>query len=123
MGFPEKLYILRTRNNLSQKELAEKIGVAQASVNYWEKGQRTPSIEAAVKLADFFDITVESLLREDNMIKKQNPLDMATGTYYNKEDQVGDIHFTTEDYSLEELDQIWDFANFIKTQRKKDSHS
>lgn len=30
--------------------------------NYWEKGERIPSIEAAAKIADFFNITIESLL-------------------------------------------------------------
>lgn len=117
MAFPEKLKLLRTRNNLTQQEFAQKIGASQSSVNYWEKGQRIPSIEAAAKIANFFDITIESLLDSDDKLIKQNPIDMLTGTYYNSSDNVADIHFSTDEYSIEELNQIWQFAHFIKSQR------
>ncbi len=61
MTFSEKLYELRTKHELSQKQLAKKIGVAQASINYWEKGERTPSIDAAKNISDFFGITLNEL--------------------------------------------------------------
>ena len=51
-----------TQKNFAKKK--KKNGVSQSSVNYWEKGQRIPSIEAAAKIADFFDITIESLLAQ-----------------------------------------------------------
>ncbi|MFR5674211.1 MAG: helix-turn-helix transcriptional regulator [Agathobacter rectalis] len=60
--FQTKLAKLRQDCNLSQKQLAEQIGVSQASINYWEKGQRTPSIDAAQKLANFFKIPISELL-------------------------------------------------------------
>lgn len=62
MGFSEELYKLRKEAGLSQKELAEKIGVAQASINYWEKKQRTPSISMLTLVADYFNVSLESLL-------------------------------------------------------------
>lgn len=64
MEFGEILYTLRKKNNLSQKELAEKLDVAQASINYWEKGERTPSISAAIKIANFFGISIGDFFRE-----------------------------------------------------------
>lgn len=117
MDFPEKLKYLRTGLKLTQKDFAEKIGVSQSSINYWEKGQRIPSIEAATKIADFFSITIESLLDSEDRIIKKNPLNMMTGTFYSYTDNVADIHFTTDEYSIEELNQIWQFAHFIKNQR------
>ncbi|MGI6010170.1 MAG: helix-turn-helix domain-containing protein [Ruminococcus sp.] len=62
MNFPEKLRELRQANGLSQKKLAEKLGVAQSSINYWEKGQRVPSSDAIQKIADFFKLTTDELL-------------------------------------------------------------
>lgn len=118
LAFPEKLKLLRTKLNLTQKEFADKLGVSQSSVNYWEKGQRIPSIEAAAKIADYFDITIESLLDSDDKPVKQNPFNMLTGTYFNRNDGVADIHFSTDDYTINELNQIWQFAHFIKNQRK-----
>lgn len=70
MNFSEKLYELRLKSGLTQKELSEQIGVSQASINYWEKGQRTPSIDAAKKIADFFSINISELV--DTMIEPTN---------------------------------------------------
>ena len=61
MGWHEKIRELRLNNNISQKKLADAIGVAQSSINYWEKGQRTPSVDAAQRLADYFNITLDEL--------------------------------------------------------------
>ena len=108
---------LRKELGLSQKDFAEKIGVSQSSINYWEKGQRIPSIEAAAKIADFFNITIESLLDSEDRFINQNPLNMITGTFYDYTDNIADFHFTTDEYSIDELNQIWQFAHFIKSQR------
>lgn len=62
MEFPEMLYQLRKKHQWSQAELAKKIGVAQSSINYWEKGERTPSIDACKKLADALNVSVIDLL-------------------------------------------------------------
>lgn len=62
MGFAEELYRLRKEAGLSQKELAKEIGVAQASINYWEKNQRTPSISMVTLIADYFHVSIENLL-------------------------------------------------------------
>ena len=61
MRFGKTLYQLRKGAGLSQKELADLLGVAQASINYWEKGQRIPSIEAAKSISTFFNISLDKL--------------------------------------------------------------
>lgn len=68
MNFSETLYTIRKQKKLSQKKLAEIANVSQASINYWEKGQRTPSIEAIEKLANALDVPTSQLLGEDYMI-------------------------------------------------------
>lgn len=64
MGFAEELYNLRKKSGISQKELAQKIGVSQASINYWEKSQRTPSIDMVTLIADYFGVTLDSFIAE-----------------------------------------------------------
>ena len=80
--FQTKLSKLRQDYNLSQKQLAEQIGVSQASINYWEKGQRTPSIDAAQKLANFFKIPISELLEPTTakLFDDMNSLFSDTGT-------------------------------------------
>lgn len=58
MSFQNKLLELRKNHGLSQKKLADELGVAQSSINYWEKGQRTPSFNVVQKIADYFRIPV-----------------------------------------------------------------
>lgn len=47
---------------LSQYKLAEKMGVSQATVGMWESGKREPNFTTLCKLADFFGVSVDSLL-------------------------------------------------------------
>ena len=61
MSFQENLKNLRLKRGLSQKKLADAIGVAQSSINYWEKGERIPSVESTNRLADFFNVTLDEL--------------------------------------------------------------
>lgn len=62
MSFSKELYKLRKERSLSQSELAKELGVSQASINYWEKDQRTPSIDALKKIADYFNVSPEEML-------------------------------------------------------------
>lgn len=105
MGLQEKLKELRLNNNISQKRLADAIGVAQSSINYWEKGQRTPSVSAAQKLADFFDITLDELYDIDNA----DNLPKATATFA--------AHLGGDEFTEEEWKQIRQFAEFVKSKR------
>ena len=70
MGLREKIKSLRSNKGISQKKLADAIGVAQSSINYWEKGQRTPSVAAAQKLADYFNVTLDELYEYDKTFSK-----------------------------------------------------
>lgn len=115
MTVGEKIYTLRVKQNLSQKAFAEKIGASQASVNYWESGKRQPKLGQLQKIADFFEITLDSLLSSSNTVQKQDPLNMMFGSFYGKD--CADIHFTTDEYSLDELEQIQQFAEFLKSKR------
>ena len=66
MDFSERLYTLRKQKKLSQKELAQKLGVAQASINYWEKAQRTPSVDMVALIANFFNVSIDYLMGLDD---------------------------------------------------------
>jgi transcriptional regulator with XRE-family HTH domain len=48
--------------NLSQVELAEKVGVTRAHISKVMRGEAAPSLQLACKIADALDITVDDLL-------------------------------------------------------------
>lgn len=53
---------LRLSTGMTQKEVAEKIGVTKSVISYYELQERTPSPEILVKLASMFNVTTDYLL-------------------------------------------------------------
>ncbi len=51
----------RARHNLTQAELAEKLGVSRQTIHAIEKNKFNPSVTLAIKMAHFFEVTVEYL--------------------------------------------------------------
>ena len=62
MKYGDRIAYLREQNNLTQQQLADKIGVTRASLSHYEKNRREPDYETLQKLADFFEVSVDYLL-------------------------------------------------------------
>ncbi len=60
----EKIYMLRKKNNLSQEELAEKIGVSRQAISKWESGTSLPEIEKLISLSEYFNVSIDYLVKE-----------------------------------------------------------
>lgn len=61
----------REKNNLTQKELAEKIDKSESTVRMWELGKSEPDLETLILLANIFDIEINELFALDNAILPQ----------------------------------------------------
>ncbi len=61
----QNILTLRTRNGLTQEELALKVGVARQTVAKWESGEAIPDLDNACKLAGLFDVSLDSLVHHD----------------------------------------------------------
>ncbi len=64
--FKEKLKELRYEKNLSQQQVAQALNVSQRSVSSWETGFRRPDYETLVKIATYFNVSVDYLLGLSN---------------------------------------------------------
>lgn len=53
---------LRKENNLTQAELAEKLGVSNRSISRWENGTTMPDFDLLIELADFYGVDVRDIL-------------------------------------------------------------
>ena len=62
MKISDKIKELRIEKNLSQKSLAEQIGVSQKAIDFWEKNINEPKASYIVQLAKFFNVTTDYLL-------------------------------------------------------------
>ena len=58
----EKLKSLRIEKNLTQKQVADRIGLAIRAVSSYESGTRYPSYDVLVKLARIFHVSTDYLL-------------------------------------------------------------
>ena len=59
--FEERLNQLRTQKNLSQQTLADYLGVSRWSVHNYESGKNRPDYEGLIKLADYFEVSLDYL--------------------------------------------------------------
>lgn len=54
--------------NLSQEELAEKVGVTRQTISNWELNETSPDLKQAKKLCDIFSISMDELSGKENVI-------------------------------------------------------
>ena len=70
MSISEKLKQARLLANLTQEELAEKIGVSRQTISNWENARSYPDIVSIVTLSNAYDISLDSLLKGDDYMLK-----------------------------------------------------
>lgn len=74
MKFNEKLIELRKKEGLSQEELGYKLNVTRQTVSKWELGQTTPEMDKLVEISKIFNISVDELVKEQEITSNENPI-------------------------------------------------
>jgi len=62
----KKLKLFRTQNKLSQQHLADVLGVERSTYCGYETGRRKVNIETLLKLAEFYNLPMDSFLNESS---------------------------------------------------------
>ena len=62
MSFSVRLKQLRSTRNLSQKTVAEAVGMAPMAYQRYEYGTREPAFSKLIALADYFDVSLDYLV-------------------------------------------------------------
>lgn len=92
----ENLKRIRKDNNLSQEQLAEKLGVSRQSVSKWENGEAYPEMDKVLQLCKMFNLNIDELLNQD--IKEVNE---SKQSRINIDKYVGDfLDFITKTINL-----------------------
>ena len=55
--FPRILSLLRKERGLSQKQVAQDLGIAQALLSHYEKGKRECGLSFLIKAADYYNVS------------------------------------------------------------------
>ena len=82
MNLSENLKKIRKDNNLSQEDLAEKLGVSRQSVSKWESGAAYPEMDKVLELCKLFNLNIDELLNQDIKEVEQNRQSKSTINKY-----------------------------------------
>lgn len=70
-GIGKNISIFRKRKGLSQKELADKIGIGLTNISYIENGKYTPRLNTLLKMSKIFEVELYEFFIFDSHIEKE----------------------------------------------------
>lgn len=91
MKFSEKLYYLRTKENMSQEELASQLGVSRQAISKWEVGDTMPELGKIMEISEFFKISIDCLVKENLDIAKDNTVEKLVINFLNTAKDMNQI--------------------------------
>ncbi|MBE6883669.1 MAG: helix-turn-helix transcriptional regulator [Ruminococcaceae bacterium] len=127
-----KIAELRRKRDMTQMELADKLGISFQAVSNWERGNSMPDISKLPELAELFEVTIDELLNgESKLIEsiakgeteeylKENEVgleELKEMAGILKPSQVGKIVEKGEYKSLEEIEDILPFLDEETTEK------
>jgi len=65
MNIGNKILELRKKNNITQEELAEKVGVSRQTISKWELGETSPDLNQAKELSKIFNVSLDEMVDND----------------------------------------------------------
>ena len=105
-----RLYELRKKNNLSQEELAEKLGVSRQAVSKWERSEASPDTDNLIALAKIYGLSLDELIygekseeANENTTNDQSSCD-ETASYINIDDDGDKITIGPDGITVKEKD-------------------
>jgi transcriptional regulator with XRE-family HTH domain len=119
MEFGDRLKSLREENRLTRNDFAQKLNISYSAISKYETNIRFPDKETLVRMADFFDVSVDYLLCRTNV---KETADKIIG---HREEGIHIcspcINYSSDkDLSSEAIEEIEKFKEFIRHKYKND---
>jgi putative transcriptional regulator len=74
MAISNNLKDIRVERNLIQEDLAEATGSCSRTISRIERGERNPSLEMAIRLAHYLNMSVEEIFKLDDATFRQQKI-------------------------------------------------
>lgn len=71
MTCKERIKELRISKGLTQKQLAEETRLSERGIQNYELGERVPTLQAAIALADYFDVSLDYLVSRSDVAERR----------------------------------------------------
>lgn len=135
-----KIKKLRESKRLTQKQLADVIGVGQSTIGMIESGKNKGSNETLFKLSKYFNVSIDYLLNSEEKSENQayplsnrnysvkeeyekssmeKPIDRISKVAAENKIQTLAAHFKGEEFTDEDVEDIENFIKFILSKKKK----
>lgn len=120
--FTTRLKELLIKNNMTYRQLGDELNIKPSAISMWNSGRSLPRIEVIEKIAEYFNISPAYLMGWDPMSDEE-----IGDVFYNSMKEEPEAkrsnttiaaHFDGDEYTEEELDEIRQFAEFVKSKRK-----
>lgn len=108
--FNEILVSLRKEKGLTQAELAKQLGLSASAIGNYEQGTRTPDYETLELIADYFNVSINSLFGKYS----------DKGTFISDETLKFALFGGDQEITDAQLDEVKRFAKFIKERDKNE---
>lgn len=59
----DRIFTLRTQAGISQQRLADDLNLSRRTISLWETSKRTPDIQSVLLLADYFQVSLDYLVK------------------------------------------------------------
>ena len=60
----ERYAKLRADKGVSDADVSRNTGIGKATLSHWKRGDYTPKVESIIKLADYFDVSLDYFYRD-----------------------------------------------------------
>lgn len=99
---------LRCSRKLTQKDLANIIGVSQQTISMWESRKAYPDAQSVIAICNFFNVSADYLLG----------IEVANRRHYIRKNKT-DVEFSCPRFNTSELQQVRSILDFLREQKKK----
>ncbi len=69
MKVGEQLKQARLQEQLTQQVVAETLNVSRQTISSWETGRSYPDIASLITLSDYYDLSLDTLMKDDEGVK------------------------------------------------------
>ena len=119
MEFCDKIKNIRTDNNLTQEQFAEKLYVSRTAVSKWESGKGYPSIDSLKYMSKLFNISIDDLLSSEEILDiaeqdKQQKIKKNNGFIYGAFDLLSLFMIILPLYAITVNNYIYSVSLFAK---------
>lgn len=105
--FAERLKALRKGRGITQAQFSENFNISRGTIGMWETGRREPDFETAIRIADYFHVSVDYLIGRD---EKEKPTPEAGGGLNEADLRLVALH---RSLNREGQEQLFDYANYL----------